>query len=178
MELYYSALTITSRSLRAVLIKEGKVIDRFFIDARGDVALEEFIDFIFHSLRNVKHFSYLRVILVGCGRGRRWTRLHKLLEQIRPGAFQLDILKGPDIDCILATDRLLREDPAFHQLELLAYISSVRDDKQLESPAKALLEWMLNRSREQILRLIDIDKNHQQKAILFSKNESYEQLSF
>ena len=175
METYYCALAITSKSIRAVLIKAGKVLDRFFINAGSAVALEEFSDFVFHNLRHAKHLAH--VIFIGCGRGRRWARLKALIKQ-RPGLFHLDILHGPDIDWILAMDKLLRDDPAFHQLELLACISSLRDGKPLDSPEKVLMEWMLNRSRDQILRLIDIAKKYRKREILNSKGASYEQLFF
>ena len=173
METYYCALAITSKSIKAVLIKDGKVLDRFFINAGIAVALEELSDFIFENLRHAKHFA--NVIFTGCGRGRRWTRLQKLLEE-RSGLFHLHTLHGPDIDRILAMDRMLRNFQSYHQLELLAYICEQRDPEPLDSPSKTLMEWMLNRTRDQVLHLTDIDRKLQERRA--SKKERYEQLTF
>jgi hypothetical protein len=175
METYYCALAITSKSIRAVLINDGKALDRFFINAGGTVALEEFSDFIFHNLRYAKHLT--NVIFTGLGRGRRWKRLQNLLEE-RSGLFHLHIMHGPDIDSVLALDKLLRDAPAYHQLELIAYICSQRDAEPLASPSKVLMEWMLNRTRDQVLHLIDADRKPKQKRVPELKNDNYEQLCF
>lgn len=175
METYYCALAITKVTIKAVLIKDRKVLDRFSINAPGDFAIDELSDFIWQSLHKAKHLANL--IFVGCGPGRRWKRLKALLEQ-RPGLSHLDILCGPDIERLLAMDRMLHDFEAFHQLELLAHISSLRNGEPLEFPGKVLLEWLLNRSNERALRLVDIDRKLQQREHPNRKSENHEQLSF
>jgi hypothetical protein len=175
MEIYYCALAITSKSIKAVLIKDGKVLDRFCINAGIAVALEELSDFIYENLRHAKRFA--NVIFTGCGHGRRWTKLQKLLEE-RSGLFQLQILHGPDIDRILAMDKMLCKFQSYHQLELLAYICEQQYMEPLASPSKILMEWMLNKTKDQVLHLIDIDRKLQERKAHHSKNERYEQLTF
>lgn len=153
METFFCAVAPEARATRAVLMKDGKVLNCFFSPAQEAIALEELSDFISYNLRNAGHFR--SVVFTGYGHSPRWKKLRAFAAE-HSCAYFLDILQGNDVQHILTLDAHSYEDPALRRLELIAHLCSrQRKLLSLHPPEKVLLEWTLNRSRDQILRIID-----------------------
>lgn len=149
MKTLYCAIASTSGSLRAVLTKDGKVLNRFFSSAKNAVALEEFYGFLSHNIWKVGLLSY--VIFTGYGRGTIWAELKTLFNERAPGSFAFDILQGVDVHQVLAMDTWLQEDPAFRRLELLAHLCARPRRLHSDPPEQVHLEWVLNKTRDQLI---------------------------
>lgn len=152
-ETLFCAIASTSRSIRAVLTRDGKVMARFFSSAARAVALEEFSDFLSHNVWKVGLLSF--VVFTGYGRGRIWAELKTIFKEReeRLGLTSFDNLHGSDVRQILAMDAWLEEDPAFRRLELLAHLCARSHRKPHDPPEQVHLEWVINKTRDQLVHV-------------------------
>lgn len=166
-ETLFCAIASTSHTIRAVLIRDGRDMARFFTSAPRPVALEEFSDFLYHNVWKAGLLSY--VVFTGYGRRHLWKDLKKLLkEKEASGQFSFDILHGPDIQRILTMDAWFQGYPAFRRLELLAYLCSRSHRQRIDSPEQVHLEWVMNKTRDQLI-LVQQKLQEEKNADLFKK---------
>jgi hypothetical protein len=150
-ETFYLAAAPSSRRTRAVLTKNGEVVDRTLIPVKGVAARDEIADFLYGNLVKANYFSN---VIFTCFAEDPWPEGLETLLEDRPGLFHLDILEGNAARLILTMDTWIREDPFFRRLELIAHLCTLqRQQGSLEHPGLVLLEWAINRAKDQVISL-------------------------
>jgi hypothetical protein len=145
----YCAISSNSKCIRAVLLKEGKIIDRFLTAAQGDDALEDISRFFDVQFIDDDH-APSKIVLIGSTAGTHVTIMHALIED-NPELFQLEFLHSSDIQRILSMEAwTIQEDATFRRMDLAAHLCFLKDNgKPLIPPGRILLEWALDRAKSE-----------------------------